>query len=192
MDEEPRTKTAISDRFRAAYTAFDEALGKLTDAQMLAPGPEGAWSARDVLAHVAADHRWFAGQMVAALEDREPTAAECFGDVSPPGPEHDLTTQDGRNRLQWEQNRHLSLGEVRGGHREYRAKLEAAIERLPEDQMEKPYAIEMLGFVGRVRRAREGEQGYPLWQWLRGNTWHHYEDHLKDIEAAARVSLPPA
>jgi hypothetical protein len=184
MSDEPRTRDAILGRFRKAYTAFDAALAKLTDQQMLAPGPGGGWSARDVLAHVGADHLWYTGQMTALLEGREPNAAECYGDVPPPGPGHDLSTQDGRNRLQLEQNRDVPLDEVRRRYRANRDRLEAIMERLPDDQMEQPYAIAVLGFTGQVRPAAEGEQGFPLWQWLRGNTWHHYEDHLKDIEAA--------
>ncbi len=185
MENEPRSRQEILDAFRRSYADFDSALARLTDRQMLATGPGGGWSARDVLAHIAADQRWISGQLQAVLEGREPTVAECYGDVLPPGPEHDLATQDGRNRLQWEQNRHLSLAQVRSNHIEFRARLERILEHIPDDEMERPYAIAMLGSVGQVRPAREGEQGYPLWQWLRGSTWHHFQAHLPDLLAAA-------
>jgi hypothetical protein len=185
MEPEPRTKSEILDRFHSACTAFDAALAKLSDAQVLAPAAGGGWSARDVVTHIAADQRWWAGQLAAAIEGRPPTTAECYANPDPPAPLHDMSTQEGRNAWQYELYQDQPLGEAREALIRFRERVIELARALPESEFERPYAIVDSGVTGRVRPAEEGEPGFPLWQWFRGNTWHHYEDHLRDIEAAA-------
>lgn len=184
-DDIPRTKQPILDRFQRACSAFDEALAKLSDEQLLARPAGGGWSARDVLAHVSADNRWFGAQLQACAEDRLPGALESYGTDEPPPPGADLSTQDGRNAAQHERNRGKALEEIRREHAEYRARLLELIRALPDAEFERDYAIADNGHIGWVRPATESEQGFPLWRWLQGNTWHHYEDHLPEIQAAA-------
>lgn len=181
MQDVPRSRRAILERFHSAAASLDDALGRLTDEQMLA-SPAGGWSSRDVIAHIAADHRWFAGQLLANAEGRMPTALECYGTDEPPDPRHDLATQDGRNAAQYERNRAKGLQDVRDDLVRYRSALLDLIEALPESEFELPYALEPRGHVGWVHPARSGEEGFPLWRWMQGNTWHHYEEHLRDLQ----------
>jgi hypothetical protein len=185
MEPEPQTKPEILERFRGAYTAFDAALAKASDEQLLVPGASGAWSARDVLTHVAADQRWWAAQLTAAMEGRAPTTAECYANPNPRPSQYDMSTQDGRNAWQYELYRDQPLAEVREALVYYRERVIELANALPDAEFARPYAIVDSGVTGWVRPAEAGEQGFPLWQWFRGNTWHHYEDHLEDIEAAA-------
>jgi hypothetical protein len=39
----------------------------------------------------------------------------------------------------------------------------------------------MLGTTGWIRPPQEGEQAFPLWQWLRGVTYQHYTEHTGAI-----------
>jgi hypothetical protein len=185
MADEVTTRADILERSRTAADAFDEALAALTDAQITAQAVEGGWSARDVLAHLAANHRWMVGQLEAAAEGRVPTAMECFGTDEAPDPALDLATQDGRNAAQFERNRSRALDEIRQALVDYRARLFGLIDAMPESAFEQSYTLAPNLHVGQLRRAGEGEFGFPLWQWLRGETWHHYEDHVEDVRAAA-------
>lgn len=186
MDHTPTTKDSILERIEAAANAIDEVVAGMTDEQLLRGKADGGWSGRDILAHLAADLRWFTAQFEALLEEREPTAAEAFTSSAPPDPRFNLSTQDGRNAAQYEMNRHLSLDEVRQRFAEYRKRAANAIARIPADQFNKQYTIVPLQHMMQVRPARDGEEGWPLWRWISGNTWHHFEDHLKDLEVAAR------
>ena len=185
MADEPRTRQEVLARYLRNREDLDAVLARLSDEQMLTPGPGGGWSARDTLAHIGASHRWVSGQLQAYLDDRLPTVEECYGDVPPPGPEHDLMTNEGRNQLQWEQNRHLSLDQVRDLYREYSEKLARVVEQLSDEDMESNFTIAPLGFVFQIRAVRPGEQGTPPWQWLGGSMWRHYAEHIPDFEAAA-------
>jgi uncharacterized damage-inducible protein DinB len=44
----------LSTALQAARAKLDAALGALNESQLLAPGPDGPWSAKDVIAHVTA------------------------------------------------------------------------------------------------------------------------------------------
>ncbi|MEX1022606.1 MAG: hypothetical protein WD058_05610, partial [Dehalococcoidia bacterium] len=55
---------------------------------------------------------------------------------------------------------------------------------LPESEFAAPYSIVPMGYVGQIQPAREGEEGFPFWQWIRGEYWHHLEDHVGEFETA--------
>ena len=175
---------ALSDRTRAALTALDTELDSLTDQQLLAPNTVGDWSLRDVLAHLSVE--WCPAQIEAYLDGREATAVECYGTDEPPPSWYDPSTNDGRNAWQHERDGGLMLAEVRERFARYRRRMEALLARLSDDDLAALYILEPRGYVGRLRRAQEGESGVvaPLWRWLQGNTWHHYEAHLEDFRAA--------
>jgi hypothetical protein len=65
------------------------------------------------------------------------------------------------------------------------ARLLAAIESFADAELGLELTIVDLSTTGHVRPRGEGEQGWPLWQWLRGVTYQHYADHTRDIRAAA-------
>jgi hypothetical protein len=188
VDDAPTTKEPILERSRCAIEAIDRALASLNDDQLVARPDRGGWSLRDVLAHMAADLRWFSEQLEAKLGDRLPDDAAAFTALRPPPEGVDLSTQDGRNAAQYELNRHLLLDEVRERWVTYRERVLAAVEGLPDGGFSVPHTIAQHGFAGHVRPASEGEEGWPLWRWIAGNAWHHFEDHFRDFEAAAARS----
>jgi uncharacterized damage-inducible protein DinB len=183
MSDQPETKQAIIERFQRAATALDAAIAPLSDERLLGRPADGGWSKRDILAHIAADQRWWAAQLAASLEGRPPTPEECYAVPVAPPAKYDMSTQDGRNAWQHEHHKAQPLAEIREALLTERARIIELAERLPGTEYAVPYAIVDSGFTGQVRPAREGEQGFPLWQWFRGNTWYHYEDHLEDLES---------
>lgn len=189
MDEQqPETKQAIIQRNQAAATRMNATLSRLTDEQLLAPDALGEWSLRDVLSHLG--NQWLAEQIESHLEGREPDALAAWGTTEPPGPEFDMTTNDGRNAWQQQVRQQESVGEVRDRYHRFLERMDRAIERFPDEEFARPYALRYPDFVGRVRPAADGEAGFPLWQWIRGDYWHHLEDHLPSFEAAAEASKP--
>lgn len=184
MPADPTTKAAILERSRESAARLEAAFTSLSEEQLLRPNTVGQWSLKDVLAHIAWE--WLAGQLEAYLEGREPTAMECFGHEHAPGPDDDMSTNDGRNAWAYSLDKDLSLSDVLERYWRYRRRIDAVIERLPEEDFERSFAIVALGYVSHVRPAREGETGSPLWLWLKGNTWEHYEDHIEDFEAVRR------
>jgi hypothetical protein len=137
------------------------------------------------MAHVGADEQWMAGQLEALLAGVPPTALSCYGSEEYANVEIELYTQDQRNAWQYERLRGLSLPEVRDMAAAGHARLMAAIESFSNGQLSEELTIVNLETMGHIRERREGEQGWPLWEWLRGVTYHHYADHASAIRAAA-------
>ena len=179
----PLTHAELLARVRETYDDYSAAIAAIPEDTLTAPGTLGAWSVRDVIAHVGADQQWMAGQLEALLAAEPPTAQACYGTDDPLPAGIDLSTQDARNAWQRERLRGLSLDEVRemaaGGH----ARLIAVIESLSDAQLAEELTIADLGTVGWVRRPAAGETAWPLWEWLRGVTYQHYPDHTTALRA---------
>ena len=60
---------------------------------------------------------------------------------------------------------------------------EAGSPQLAPDAVDLGRAFADAGYTGWVRPAQEGEWSAPLRDWIRGNTWHHYEDHAQGLRA---------
>jgi hypothetical protein len=181
----PASIAEFLDRARTAHADFSAAIAALPEAVLSKPGTIGDWSVRDVMAHVGADELWMAGQIEALRFGTLPTVASCYG-VDKPVPEGiNLATQDGRNAWQRERLSALSLDDVRSMASEAHARLLAVISSLEDAQLSDDLAIGELGTVGHIRKPRAGEQAWPLWQWLRGVTYHHYADHATPIRGLA-------
>ena len=183
MPDDPKTKQAIIDRNRAAVARLSAALERLSDEQMLAPDAVGEWSLRDTLSHIA--NLWLAEQLESYLDGRAPDALSATGTTEPPGPAFDLTTTDGRNAWRHHVRQNESLEQVRERYDLFLERMDAVIGRFPEAEFERSFAIRFEDFVGLVRPAEEGEPGFPLWQWVRGDYWHHLEEHAPAFESAA-------
>ena len=181
----PTTPAAILARTREAWAALDTALMLIDGDEMLRPRTPEGWSLRDVLCHLG--NPWLTAQLEAHLDRRDPTMFACFGHETPPEPTDDLNTNDGRNAWHRRALQGLSLEQVHGRYLDFRGRTEAILQRLPEDEGDVIYAMVPFGHTARVRPALPREPlSFPLWQWLRGETWHHFEDHLLAFEAASR------
>jgi hypothetical protein len=178
------TKDELLRLARDAHGEYEDAIAAVPDDRMLERGAVGeGWSVRDVMAHVGADEMWMAGQLEALAADTEPTAESCYGGEPPPPADFDLSTQDGRNAWQYARLRDMTLEDVRAMSKAAHARLMAAIQAMSEDVYEGELAIVPLGLVNRLIPSQAGEQAFPVWQWLRGVTFHHYNHHSADIIA---------
>ncbi len=187
--ESSPTRADLLERVHEAYREFSEAIADVPPDMLTTAGTCGAWSVRDVMAHVGADEQWMAGQLEALLSGELPTALSCYGSDTPPPPEMDWS-QDGRNAWQHERLRALSLDDVRALANEGHARLLAAIESFSDEQLSEELGIAQHGTTSHVRPRKDGEDGWPLWEWLRGVTYNHYADHVGAIGAVGARRAP--
>jgi uncharacterized damage-inducible protein DinB len=176
------TLPELYERIRTAYDELSETIRRLPDELLLEPNTIGSWSVRDVIAHIGGDELWMAGQLEALRAERIPTAASCYGIDTPLPPDMDWS-QDGRNAWQHERLKGLSLEDTRSMAVEAHRRLLAAIATFTDQELSERLAIAQLGTVGHIRPPEEGEAAWPLWEWVRGVTYHHFADHVKDIRA---------
>lgn len=190
MDEAPRTKAALLGRVRAASAALDDVIAQVPRERLEERGAVGDWSVRDVIAHISADESWMVAQLRALARNEPPAALDAYGTDVPPPAGLDLGTQDGRNAWQYQRLRHLPLEEVLARSTRSRATVIAMIESMPEGEFGALYALEPNRFVGRIRPAASDREplSSPLWRWLAGNTWHHYEDHAAGLRPFAEAT----
>lgn len=117
-------KTQLLGRLDAAWVAFRQSYDGLTESELLEPGVAGAWSVRDIIAHVT----WWEAEALqhlpGILEGRKPPRySTTYGGI------------DAFNALMAERKQHLSLAEVSREQDETHRRLIALIERAPDEQI---------------------------------------------------------
>ncbi len=137
----------------------------LTEGQLTTPGPDGGWSIKDHLAHMA---MWEIG--VAALLRREHRweamgVSQEFVDVS---------TEEEINAAIEANHKHLSLAEARElfdfAHRD----LLASLEDISDDELYQTYSY--------FQPWEGSDNGQPVINRILNNTRGHWEDHIPWIQ----------
>jgi hypothetical protein len=114
----------LLDRLERAWQALADSYAGLTDAELLEPGVTGAWSVRDIIAHVT----WWEAEALRHLPvilagGRPPRYSVTYGGI------------DAFNAGMTERKRSLSLPEVLRERDEVHRRLIALIEEAPEHQL---------------------------------------------------------
>jgi DinB superfamily len=111
-------------RLDAAWEAFNESYAGLPDAELLTPGVTGAWSVRDIIAHVTTWEEEALKHLPLILQGgRPPRYSFQYGGI------------DAFNARMTEAKRGLSLDEVRAQAAAIHARLVAFVEGAPEHQL---------------------------------------------------------
>jgi hypothetical protein len=106
-----------------AWKDFKESYAGLSDSQLMEPGVTGAWSVKEIIAHVTWWEEEALTHVPLIIEGGRPTRYSVkYGGI------------DAFNALMTERKRSLSLFEVRQQQAETHARLIAYIESLPEQQ----------------------------------------------------------
>jgi hypothetical protein len=110
-------------RLDTAWEAFKQSYAGLPDAELLEPGVTGAWSIKDIIAHVT----WWEEEALTHLPliltgARPPRYSVTYGGI------------DAFNAWMTEQKKDLSLAEVLRQRDEVHHRLVAFIESMPDDQ----------------------------------------------------------
>ncbi len=165
------TKAELLERIRASYAGWEAVAAAIPDEAMTRPVLPGGWSAKDLLAHVAAYEQWTAAQVRAATEGREPTPMELYGqDDVPDDPQGwDLDRQNAAIHAQY---RDVPLPEVQAFAERAHRDLVAAIEGTPEEDVARP-------------GAQAWTDGKSLLEIVPGQSWRHYEEHIENLRSLA-------
>jgi DinB superfamily len=111
-------------RLDAAWAVFNESYAGLSDAELLQPGVTGAWSVRDIIAHVTTWEEEALKHLPLILEGGTPPRYSVqYGGI------------DAFNARMTEAKRRLSLHEVRAQAAATHARLVDFVQRAPEHQL---------------------------------------------------------
>ena len=153
-------KPTLLENIRLAHTAWDAALSRLSEAQILAPGASGGWSVKDVIAHLA----WHEREMAGLVQLHALAGSEMWG-----------WPLDERNHAIYLSNRDRPLAEIRQEEQQVYAELIACLEALPEADLHQPAS-----FAGMP-------EDWKPWELIVENTYEHFQDHLPEVEALLNV-----
>ena len=164
---EPATKPEVLELIQGEKRRLQEALGKLTESQMLAPNLDGDRSVKDVLAHIAA---WEL-LMVEWLK-------ETYAGLTPQRPAPGMTWDDldQLNERIYLENKDRSLAEILAMFEAASTQADQAVHAM----------IEIDLFDGSRFAWRNGD---PMWHMVAANTWWHYKEHREQIEAWRESSV---
>jgi hypothetical protein len=158
----PTTKAELIAQVRARYAALDEATAPILPAQMSVPGVNGAWSAKDTIAHLTFWHQNLLARLDSAATDRHVSAATAIDD-------------DTWNLRCFVANRDRTLDDIMADLWRTQQAIEDAIDALPEAML-----------------FNTGTHGGALWAAVDGTVLGHYPEHIAQIERwrAQHVTFP--
>jgi hypothetical protein len=111
-------------RLDQAWRAFEDSYAGLSEPQLMEPGVTGAWSVRDIVAHVTTWEEEALKHLPSILEGhRPPRYSVTYGGI------------DAFNAQMTRAKAGLSLSEVFRQHEEIHRRVIDVIERAPEDQL---------------------------------------------------------
>jgi hypothetical protein len=158
------TKSELLAQIRAERDLLEKTLASLTLEQMLQPGASGAWTVKDVLAHISASERCMIRWTGSHLRGEPPEVPQPW-DV------------ERMNADTYAQVKDKPLAEVLEEFRaSYRDSL-ALVESLSEEQLQTEYT-----------------DTWPmgtLWTGVAANMNWHYKEHREAIEAGLKKTIIP-
>lgn len=165
----PGNKAELLERVERARAALEQTIGRMSDAQLVAPGPDGGWPVKDHLAHLAA---W--EQSLAALLQGRPRHAAMGVDEET----YLSAGADGINAMVYQQSKDRSLAEVRVAFGQAHQQVLATLAGLTGADLFKTYSHYQPDEPGR-------DSGAPIVGWIAGNTYEHFAEHQAWIAALA-------
>ena len=154
----PTNKAELLQRLREGRAEWDAALAEVQREIMDEPGVAGAWSVKDVVAHITSHERWIGDRMHEVLR----------GESYTPTPV-DAMSVDDRNEVFYRQNKSQSVDEVLRDSQEAFRLIEEAVEAHTDAFLFEPLRFE----------------GVPVpitvWTLLRGDVYEHYPQHIPQI-----------
>ena len=159
-DEKTLSKKKLVEAASAERVRFRQLIGQLSEAQMAQPDVQGAWSVKDIVAHVTAWEermvRWL-GQAVRGETPVMPAPGMTWEDL------------DRLNEQTYLASRDLPLAQVLDVFDRMRAEVIGSVEAVPEEDLLAPGRFEWMG-------------GEALWHLVAANTYWHYPAHGSKIQ----------
>ncbi len=151
-------RTELLTRIHTERERLDAALARVDEARMTDTALYGAWSVKDMLAHIG----WWE-QRAAYIVDTVTSGRTPEGMV-------EGATVDQVNARVYHENHARSLEDVRRSEREAYETLLALTEKTGEDDLFDPQRFAWT-------------KGQPLADWVVYNTYDHYAEHLAELQA---------
>ena len=159
-EDKKLTKVALIRAVVEERARFGQLIDQLSEAQMTQPGVQGAWSVKDIVAHVTAWEermvRWL-GQAVRGETPVMPAPGTSWEDL------------DRLNEQTYLASRDLPLAQVLDVFDRMRAEVIGSVEAVPEEDLLAPGRFEWMG-------------GEALWHLVAANTYWHYPAHGSKIQ----------
>jgi len=156
----PASKTALLERINSSYAALEQTIGQLSDAQLITP-IDGSWSAKDILAHIAAWERVTIHFHVGKRPFEQVTQL--------PDVPYATTPVDQINEAFYERDRDLPLAQVLQSFRSSHQQLLAMLDSMSEADL----------FTSYTPAGRDSGQ---LIEWIIGDSYDHYDEHRATLE----------
>ena len=154
----------IRERVDESWTDLWELVDSMGPETLATTGPDG-WAVKDHLAHLAAWEQ----SLLALLDGRDRIEAMGLGAMK--------GDTDALNAAVWELHRDRSSEDAVAYFRDSHARLMATLESLDEAGFELPYF--------HYQPAAKGEENsdLPVVEWIAGNTYEHYLEHIDWIKS---------
>jgi hypothetical protein len=173
----------VVEAMQNGYAGWLAVLERAPEERMTENNAVGHWSVKDILAHIAAGHRWLAAQLDATAHRQMPTAQECFGQNEAPPCEYNIANHQDRNDWTYARHKDWPLAAVIEEADFAYTWLVRMIAVLPESAFDAAHTIAEYSNINRVRPATGDDTfRFPLWRLLYNGTAEHYPFHVKDID----------
>lgn len=181
--EEQRDKPRLLDLMNTGYTEFTTLIAPLNAAQLTIPGVDHQWSIKDILVHLSFWQHHLLTYLQSAIEGKEPkkmthetidalrkqypgAEAALAESEQKPAPTDDASEM---NDYVYLRNKSRQLDDVQTDFHTSYAQVVAMVRSMDETLLFDPGKISW------------GE-GTPLYAWVAGNTFGHYEEHIGAIK----------
>jgi hypothetical protein len=152
------TRAELLEQIRSRRAQLETVLVQFSPEHMLTPALPGHWSVKDVLAHLG----WWAQRIVNTYHTLRQ------GNI--PDPHLEALGIDELNAQVFAEHEGRPLAEVRREERQAYQALLALAESAPEADLFDPNRFAWT-------------EGQPFVEWVKGNTYEHYAEHLPDLQA---------
>jgi hypothetical protein len=164
------TKDELFRRLDTANHDLEVLFGTLSDEQINRPVEHGDFSAKDLLAHIAAWPQVEANWLRDSLRGRGTVRYAPGFEISLDSPEDEV--EEVRNRFNayvLAQNQDRTIAEIRQGYRRTYRELIEIIEEMSEADLNDPERFDWW-------------RGEPVWSSIAGNRYAHIEEHMRQFQ----------
>ena len=163
MTDTPTTMAQLRERIGSSYAALERTIGQLSDEQLLAP-IDGSWSAKDLLAHIAAWQQVMLQFHVGGQPFEEATRLSSVP--------YGSTPVDQINEAFYERDKNLALADALQAFRSGHQQLMATLDGMSEADLFKPY----------TPAGRGPDSTGQLIDWIIGDSYDHYDEHRDTMQ----------
>lgn len=149
------SKSQLFEKIRTKQAEFEELLAPLSETQVITTGVNGAWSIKDIVAHINTWQGVLLNRLYAAASGGEPTVPQNYN-------------VDDLNERFYQENKARELPDVMAEFRHNYQKILEAVALLSEDDLNNLHRYSWW-------------DGEPFWSNIAGDTYEHIDEHIDSI-----------